>query len=105
MQTLLAQAERVRKGMILGTEHGSMWPEEESLRSDGQVPVSYKRPGSLREAQRKLATEDDSQREGLREERGRDPWPGRDKEPRLAPPDPKVRPAGIFLRLEASGCI
>lgn len=48
MQTELTQAERVRKGMTLGTDMAAWGPEEELLRLDGEVPISYERPGTSR---------------------------------------------------------
>lgn len=101
MQALLAQAERVRKGVILEMERSGVGPKRRMSKIRWASAYLIQKAGVLQEAKGQPETDKHSQREGGWDGRGREPWPGTDREPRLSPPDPAVRPAGIFLRLDA----
>lgn len=85
MQTALAQAERVRKGVTLGTENGSTRPRRAFEIRWGSDLIQKAR--DLQDAQNKVGTEGPRQREGAPEGRGRDHRHALGGEPRLAPPD------------------
>lgn len=85
MQTALAQAERARKGVTLGTENGSVRPRRAFEITCGSDLIPKAR--DPQEAQNKVGTEGLRQREGAQEGRGRDHHHALDREPRLAPPD------------------
>lgn len=93
MQTVQAEAERVRKGVTVGTEHGGVRPRRTfEIRWGSAYHIQKSRACRMSRTSR-------SRREGAQEGRGRDSQPGI-IQPRLSPSDPKVRPAGIFLGLD-----
>ena len=97
MEIALAQAERVRKGVTLGTENGSMRPRRAFEIRWGSDLIQKAR--DLQEAQNKDGREGPRQREGgTRGERERPSphigWGTKTCSTRL-----RVRPAGIVLRL------
>lgn len=90
MQTMLAQAERVRRGGTLRTEYVSTRPRRRASRSDREV-ISYtvKGQGLAGGPRRSLDQETLAREKGQGRGEGKTRGQRFDGEPRLGPPDSK----------------